>query len=131
MALAASPGEEAPALNNLAMLLVSNKTDKESLDRAGKLIEKLQDLENPAYMDTIGWVYYSRDELDQALPVLQQAVAAAPGHPLLQYHLAMVQYKKGDLVGARKNLQGALDVKKDFKGIKEAKALLQLMVESG
>ena len=116
--------------NNLAMLLVSNKTDKESLDRAGKLIEKLQDLENPAYMDTIGWVYYSRDELDQALPVLQQAVAAAPGHPLLQYHLAMVQYKKGDLVGARKNLQGALDVKKDFKGIKEAKALLRMMVES-
>jgi tetratricopeptide (TPR) repeat protein len=117
--------------NNLAMLLVSNKTDKESLDKAGKLIGNLHGLENPAYLDTMGWVHYSRDELDQALPVLQQAVAAAPGHPLLQYHLAMVQYKKGDLAAARKNLQGALAVKENFKGIKEAKALLQIMGESG
>jgi predicted Zn-dependent protease len=61
-------------------------------------------IENPVYLDTMGWVHYSRDEPDQALPVLQQAVVAASGHPLLQYHLAMVQYKKGDLAAARKNL---------------------------
>lgn len=117
--------------NNLAMLLVSHKKDAASLERAGKLIENLRGTENPAYLDTIGWVHYSRGEVDQALPVLQQAADAAPGQPLVQYHLGMAQYKKGDVAAAKQNLQSALDRKANFTGRDEASAVLQQMSAGG
>lgn len=65
--------------NNLVMQLVSHKRDAASLERTGKLIENLRGTANPAYLDTIGWVYYSRGELDLTLPVLRQAADVAPG----------------------------------------------------
>jgi tetratricopeptide (TPR) repeat protein len=117
--------------NNLAMLLVSHKKDSVSLERAGKLIEHLRGTENPAYLDTMGWVHYSRGELDQALPLLQHAVIAAPEQPLVHYHLGMAQYKKGDLAAAKQNLQGALERKANFIGRDEANAMLQQLMAGG
>lgn len=117
--------------NNLAMLLVSHKKDAESLERAGKLIGNLRGTENPAYLDTMGWVHYSRGELDQALPLLQQAANAAPGQPLVQYHLGMAQYKKGDVASAKQNLQSALERKVNFNGRNEADAALQKIAAGG
>ncbi|MDT8383272.1 MAG: tetratricopeptide repeat protein [Gammaproteobacteria bacterium] len=129
-ALLKEPGSVVYA-NNLAMLLVSHKADKVSLDRARDLIDNLQGLENPAYLDTMGWVHYSRGEFDQALSSLQKAADVAPGQPILQYHLGMVQYRKGDHVAARQNLQSALDNKADFAGRDEAVATLQQITTGG
>lgn len=117
--------------NNLAMLLASHKKDPASLERAGKLIETLRGTENPAYLDTMGWVHYSRGEMDQALPLLQQAANAAPGQPLVQYHLGMAQYKKGDVASAKQNLQSALERKVNFNGRNEADAALQKIAAGG
>ena len=129
-ALAKEPKSMAMA-NNLAMILVNNKKDPASLERAGKLIETLTGTENPAYLDTMGWVHYSKGEVEQALPLLQQAASAAAGQPLMKYHLGMAQFKKGDHAAARQSLQSALDVKGDFDGRDEAKATLQQIIAGG
>ena len=45
------------AANNLAMLLVTYRTDKPSLDRARALAERFASSRNPTLIDTWGWVF--------------------------------------------------------------------------
>jgi tetratricopeptide (TPR) repeat protein len=110
--------------NNLAMLIVTHKSDKQSLDRAGQLADMLANMTEPAFLDTRGWVKFKIGQAKDALPLLLQAVDKAPNAPVLRYHLAMVQLKSGDKESARKNLEAALGPGKPFEGIDDARAAL-------
>lgn len=110
--------------NNLAMLLVSYKQDQASLDLASNLIQKLSGTENPAYLDTIGWVQYKRGDFNNAVTSLEQAIQIAQDEPLLNYHLGMARFKKGETELARQNLKKSLEAKVEFNGINEARAVL-------
>ena len=112
------------AANNLAMLLVSYRTDKESLDQALSLAGRFADSANPVYVDTLGWVRYKRGETASALPVLGKAVSLAPEAPVVRYHLAMAQLKSGQTETARSNLQQALKVGDQFEGAGDARTAL-------
>lgn len=112
------------AANNLAMVLVTHRNDTASLDRARDLVAPLKSSSNPAYLDTVGWVHYQRNEFDVAVPALQQALRAAPDEPLLRYHLGMALYKKGDGVAAKEHLQKAVEAKAAFFGLDDAKSTL-------
>ncbi|MBT8149149.1 MAG: tetratricopeptide repeat protein, partial [Gammaproteobacteria bacterium] len=46
------------AKNNLAMIYAENLTSPENLVEARALVADLQDTENPAFLDTVGWVMY-------------------------------------------------------------------------
>ena len=111
--------------NNLAMLLVTYRTDKSSLDRARALSEHFASSRNPALIDTWGWVLYKRGENADAISTLKKAVDKSPQAPVLLFHLAMAQLKSGARDSARANLEQALKSSAAFSGRDEAAKTLQ------
>ncbi|MBT8150457.1 MAG: tetratricopeptide repeat protein [Gammaproteobacteria bacterium] len=113
------------AKNNLAMIYAENLVSDTSLGKARALIADLQDSENPAFLDTVGWVMYLGGDYEQAVNYLLAAVEKVGTSPLLQYHLGMAYFKSGDKDNARKHLQLATtDVRAPYTGYEEAQATL-------
>ncbi|HUN24822.1 MAG TPA: tetratricopeptide repeat protein [Steroidobacteraceae bacterium] len=112
------------AENNLAMLLVTYKSDRADLDRALQLTSGFIDSDNAALLDTAGWVRLKSGDAAQALLLLAKAVAAAPRSSVLRYHLGIAQLQAGERDLARSNLQSALAGDKEFPGRAEARAAL-------
>ena len=86
------------AANNLAMLLANNRTDAASLERAEKLTEQFAKTDNPAFLDTYGWVLYKRGRYAEAVAVLEKAVAqraAGAGVPVSPGHGATQGWQDG------------------------------------
>jgi tetratricopeptide (TPR) repeat protein len=105
--LAAHPHAEVLA-NNLAMLLVTEKTDPTSQERALVIIDGLTGSNDPAVLDTLGWVNYKAGRLGDAKVYLDRAVAKLPTAPLLRYHQAQVLADSGDSTGAKVAVTEAL-----------------------
>lgn len=124
------PGSVA-ALNNLAMLLVSYRTDAGSLQRAEELSGKLNHVTEPSILNTRGWVKFKRGEFQESVSLLQQAVEKSPESPLMRYHLGMAQLKAGDRLAAEKNLEVAVRSGRQFHGAKEAQAALDQIKTAG
>jgi tetratricopeptide (TPR) repeat protein len=122
------PQSEAAA-NNLAMMLVTYKTDPASLDRAKKLSAQFAESANPSYLDTYGWVLYRRGETAASVPVLERVVAKVPNEPLARFHLGMAQSRSGSSVEARDNLARAVNSGAKFSGLEEAKATLDKLAK--
>jgi Tfp pilus assembly protein PilF len=116
--------ENALAINNLAALLVDHKGDADSLKRARELAKPLESTGQPAFIDTLGWVYYKSGETDKAVTLLSKAVEKAPQVLVFQYHLGMAYHKKGDVSAAKTHLAKAVEAKVDFPGIDEARQTL-------
>ena len=112
------------AANNLAMLLVTYRKDKASLDRAKALTERFANSDVASLLDTHGWVRLQSGEVDAALPVLERALSRAPDSRVIRYHLGMAQLKAGQHDKARGTLQSALDGATPFTGIDEARSAL-------
>jgi predicted Zn-dependent protease len=121
--LKANPDSPAVA-NNLAMLLVSYRTDAASLSRARELAARLEGSDNAAFLDTLGWVQYRQGELDAALANLKKAVEKSPEAAIMQYHLGMVYFAKGDQARAKEHLQKAVTGDTRYPGVEEARATL-------
>ena len=96
------------AKNNLAMLYAEFLNTPENIKAANALIADLQDSENPAYLDTVGWVLYLTGEYDRAVTYLQAAVDKVGSSALLQYHLGMAFYKLEDPINAKVHLELAV-----------------------
>jgi predicted Zn-dependent protease len=94
--------------NNLAMVLVTRPVNGAGLERAQALVAKLTASDDPAYLDTVGWVYYKAGRLDDAEAQLARAVAKQPTSPLLRYHYAQVLADRGAVERARSELDAAL-----------------------
>ncbi len=124
-ALESNPDLPAVA-NNLAALLADHRTDSASLERALALSVQFEDSKNPAFVDTLGWVYYRLGELDKAIPLLEEAVEGAGQVPVLRYHLGMAYLANGQNDLARDQLQQVIDSdSQDFTGYSEAKEAFQ------
>ena len=117
-----NPGIDA-ASNNLASLL-AEKGGKANLDKALGLAKRFESSSTPAFVDTLGWIYFMSGQNDLALPLLQKAADKEPQTAIFQYHLGMALYKKGDMKAAKTALQKAVDSKSSFPGIEEAKGVL-------
>ena len=119
--------DAAMAINNLVMVLIRDGSDPAALDRARELAKKLAETDVPQYLDTVGWVYYTRKEFERALPYLERAVAAQPDAGELQYHLGMALKQLGRSAEAVEHLSRAVESNTQFPGYAEAEsALLQL-----
>jgi predicted Zn-dependent protease len=93
--LAADP-ENAGAMNYLGYMFADRDTN---LDEALQLILKALDLEpgNGAYEDSLGWVYYRQNRLDQAADELRIAVNKVGSDPTVHDHLGDVYFKQGKI----------------------------------
>lgn len=113
------------AINNLAALLLDFREDDASFARALELARKLESVEQPAFLDTLGWAYYRTGNIPQAVRYLERAVAGAGQVPVLRYHLGMAYAAGDNPVGARQELSQALQNDNvEFAGVEEARSKL-------
>lgn len=111
-----------PALNNLAWLYQQEK-DPRALEYAEKANQLVPD--NPAILDTLGWMLVEQGNTTRGLPLLKKATTLAPEAAEIRYHFVLGLVKSGDKANARKELEQLLATGKAFAGIEEAKALLK------
>lgn len=111
--------------NNLAALLADSKTDASHLERAFLLSREFEkEAPHPLFLDTLGWVRFKMGHLEDALRIMQQAIAKAPDLPMLNYHLGATLYHSGRIVEAKVYLSKALKSTEQFQGRREAQQLL-------
>jgi tetratricopeptide (TPR) repeat protein len=105
-AIIARDAENATALNALGYTL-ANRTDR--LDEARSLIERALALDpnEPAILDSMGWVLFRQGDYDRALNYLTRAYASFPD-PEVAAHLGEVMWVSGNTAGAMQVWRGAL-----------------------
>ena len=124
-ALAINP-DFAPAANNLAYLLSSqNRNIDEALALAKKAKEKLPD--DPNVADTLGYLYLRKGLYDMAIGEFSDSLKKLPDNPTIHYHLGLALHQKGNMEGARTELEKALSLNDKFEGADEARKLLEEM----
>jgi len=107
--------------NNLAWLY-QQLADPRAVDHGERALELAPN--QPAIMDTLGWILLEEGQLDRATELLRQAHEAAPGTDDIAYHYAAALHRGGDAEGARDLLRAALDSGRPFAARAEASALL-------
>lgn len=130
-ALYQSSDKAAVIANNLAMLLVTYKTDEASYKQALEVASALRGETNPLFMDTLGWVYFRNKQPDLALPLVREAAQKAPQIAQINYHLAEIYLAKENAEQARKHLELATESPQEYDGKAEAQALLNKLNEAG
>ncbi len=83
--------DDPDVMNNLAWLL-SQQDDMESLKEAQSLAEKAcdEDSTNPAFQDTLGWIYWKQGMKESAKQAWESAISLAPRNPTIKSHLALL-----------------------------------------
>ena len=119
-ALQAQP-DDLPALNNLAAIYhqMNDPKAEEVARRAYKIAP-----ENPAILDTLGWILAGKNEVREGLDLLQKAASLAPNAPDIRYHYAALLAKSGDKAKAKDELTKLVSSGKNFPQLQDAKALL-------
>ena len=115
--------ENAMALNALGYTLADRN---EQLDDALQLIEKAHELmpEDPAIMDSLGWVHYRLGNLDRAEQLLREAFAAFPDAEV-GAHLGEVLWQRGKHREARNIWDQAADEAEDTSMIDATRKRLE------
>lgn len=95
-------------LNYLGYMLADRNVH---LEEALTLVKKalLLDPQNPAYLDSLGWVYFRMGEYDQAEENLRKAADKIPNDATMQDHLGELYAKTGRLKLAAAHWERALD----------------------
>ena len=107
------------AANNLASLLVDNRSDKASLERAAALVEVLKSSNIPQYQDTVGWVQYKRGNTADATRILEGVTRQTPNLVAARYHLGMSYVAAGQAGQATEQFKVALNLEPDGSDLKE------------
>jgi Flp pilus assembly protein TadD len=91
--LAVEPAN-AVVLNHLGYMLAQSGRQ---LDEATRLVERALEADpgNPAYLDSLGWAYFKRGDLDAAEKYLTQAVAQMPMNSEVQDHVGDLHARRG------------------------------------
>ncbi len=84
-----------------------------SLDEALKLAQKAvaADAKQPNFSDTLGWIYFKKDQNDSALPIFRVLTRNNPESATFHYHFGMALLKMGDRKTAESELKDALSKK--------------------
>ena len=112
------------ASNNLAWRLAERGQD---LDRALQLAQTAVAAapDKPEVLDTLGWVYYKRNQPAQAIPYFQRCAQISPNVAEYHYHLGLALLQNGDMQNGRASLQRALDLKPNTSVAAEVRRALE------
>lgn len=107
------------AANNLAGIFADAG---ERLDEAQHLAEgAVRTLpDNADVRDTLGWVYYRREQYGKAVNVLERTVRMAPGKADSHYHLGLAYSRVGEPEKARTAFKTAVQLQPQMKEAAEA-----------
>jgi len=102
-----------------------------SLDEALKLAAKAEELapKNPLSLDAVGWVYIQRGEVKKGIEKLKEALSILSQDPVILYHLGVGHYKNNNPNEAKKALQAALNISKNFRGADQAIEILKKLLK--
>jgi len=105
------------ALNYLGYVYVE---DNRNLGQAESMINKALEMEpdNGAYIDSLGWLYYKKGRLKEALVKIEKASKLLED-PVIFDHLGDIYYKMGDKNNAEVNWQKSLQLDPTQDLIKE------------
>lgn len=114
--------ENVVALNNAAWLAFeSGSSDALALaERAHELAP-----DNPAVLDTLGWILARQNREQDGIVHLERAAELAPEAAEIQYHLGATQAALGDTAAARATLEALLAEAPEFDGRAAAESLLE------
>jgi tetratricopeptide (TPR) repeat protein len=107
------------AVNNLASLLIDNRSDRASLNRAAVLSDPLKASHVPYYQDTVGWVEYKLGKMNEATQTLEAVAKQAPNLAVARYHLGMAYVAAGQTAQATEQFKLALNLEPDGTELKE------------
>ena len=108
------------AANNLVSLLLDNRSDKPSLERAFALSEKLKSSNVPQFQDTFGWAQYKRGDFKGAIATLEPAAASMPNLSAVHYHLGMSYAAAGQTEKAAERFKTAFSLEPDGTPLKDS-----------
>jgi len=111
-------------LNNLAWSLFESG-DSRALGFAEQALKLKPD--NPAVMDTLGWILVQQGQAERGIKLLKQALSKAPDAGDIQYHYAAALALSGDKARARQELDRLLKSGLDFSQKSAAVALMQTL----
>ena len=107
------------AINNLASLLLDNRSDDESLKQAETLADALKSSNVPQYQDTFGWAQYKRGNTADAARILEGVASKLPNLAAVRYHLGMTYLAAGRSDQAAEQFKAALNLEPDGTALKE------------
>lgn len=109
--------------NNLSMILVDDQANDQDINKALTFIADLENIEDAASLDTVGWVNYRAGNIDKAIEFLTRATELAPDAAELHYHLGMAYASKEEgIEKAKMHLKIASESEQQFMGKETAKA---------
>mgnify|MGYP006077473913 CR=1 FL=1 len=99
--------DSAAALNYLGYAMADRG---EELPRAIALLQRANRIapKEPAFIDSLGWALFKAGQADEALPLIEGAVAAAPGNAEINEHLGDILWALGRRFDARAAWRAAL-----------------------
>lgn len=101
------------ALNNLALINAGLHYD-DALQFAERAWQGAQD--DPAVLDTYGWILVQGGQYGKGLRILQQARASLPDNPDIRFHYSVALFNAGDRTAARRELSALLEAAGPFDG---------------
>jgi tetratricopeptide (TPR) repeat protein len=111
------------ASQRLAAMYVNLNTNLDiALDLAKVALRELPG--NPAASDLLGWIYAQKGLTLNALPLLEDAVRAAPDTAMYRYHLGAAHLKSGNRDKARAELMRAVAIDPNLQEARAALAQL-------
>jgi Tfp pilus assembly protein PilF len=96
-------------LNNYGYLLA---TQGEQLDKAEVMVKRAlaNEPDQGFILDSLGWIYYQKGDIEQAIRYLEAAVERDATHPELHEHLGDAYRRAGRLAEAVESWQRSLDM---------------------
>jgi tetratricopeptide (TPR) repeat protein len=107
------------AVNNLANLLIDNRTDKASLEHATVLSDALKASNVPQFRDTVGWLEYKLGKTAEATQTLEAVTKQAPNLAAARYHLGMSYAAAGQVAQATEQFKTALNLEPEGTELKD------------
>ena len=81
--------------------------------RDGRISAVAREPRNPAYLDSLGWLYFRMGSLDTAEKKLREAARREPTDPTIVEHLGDLEMKQGDVEDAIRHWEKALELKSE------------------